>query len=251
MADQIAFEPADLGPDPWPRVRTRRGPPTPPGARPLELGELDRGDPRIVEAPAGAADPPPEPAPPLLFDEDQLARACAASAVTAATAAERAAWARASAMDATARARLAAEIAALRGDLARRASETRDLTARLVRHALDALLPMLREERLAASIERVLRTTLDAPRPLPPLVLEVPGDALAGLAARAPTLLAEAGLEAPCEVRASGLSGDLIRLRCGELWAELDASAWAVEVCARVTALLGARPAEPHDPERD
>lgn len=251
MVDQPAFEFAVLGRGSREVTPQRRASSRTPGGWPLELSELDEHPPERRDEPPCAADASaPQQPPSLLFDEADLARACAAAAAAASAAAERAAMARAAEADATTRTQLAAAIAALRAELVRRDQELRARTADLVRAALAALLPRLREERLAGSIERMLRTALDTVQPASSLVLELPEDGPPGLAARAPALLAEAGFEGTCEVRTDGPSGDVIRLRSGEFWAELDASAWAAEVCDRIGAWLAAPTGEPVDVER-
>ncbi len=246
------FEPAVLG---KPRHSGGRVAPvswSPAGARPLQLGDLATVEPDSPAAGASAADPQQAPEPPaqILFDEAELARACAAAASLAASAADRAAMERAVAADASLRAKLEVAVSGLRAELADRQAAFREVLGRLVALALGALIPRLRDLRLAAAVERILRSAPGQPRQAP-LVLEVPSGAHDELAARVPTLLAEAGLEGPFEVRSHDAGDGLVRLTCGDLWSEFDAAAWAAAVTERVVAVLSEPVAASHRNDGD
>jgi hypothetical protein len=207
-------------------------------ARPLQLGDLAAVEPEPAAAttvvePHEAAEPLAQ----LLFDEAELARACAAAAAVAASAAERAAAARAADADAALRARLEIAVTDLRADLAERHATFCEVLRRSVASALGALVPRLQEVRLAEAVERILRAAPGQPRPAA-LVLEVPQGSLDALAASVPALLARAGLEGPCEVRPHDAGDGLVRLSCGDMWSELDAASWAAAVAERVLAAL-------------
>lgn len=186
----------------------------------------------------------------LLFDEAELARACAAAAAAAASAAATEARARAVDSDGLIRAELERAVAGLDRDLAERRSASSRALHRLVALALGALLPRLREARLAVAIERILENA--AAQPLPAaVVLHVPRRSYDALAARIPALLAEAGLERPCEVVPHDSGDELVRLTCGDFWSELDAAAWADAVTERLVAALSEPVASCHRDDGD
>jgi hypothetical protein len=235
-----SFEPATVGRR-CDFGRTGRAEPAPLPVRRLELAELTEPahDPVAPAAPQPTAPARGEPA--LSFDEADLARACAGAAAAAARAAEGALAARLAATDAALRERLLLAVGELRADLRRREEAVRALVATLVAAALESLVPSLREARLSAALERVVATVAGEPRPLPPLILELPEQELPTLAPRLPALLAEAGLEGGFEVRPAA-DGEVVRLVCGEFWSELDAAAWAAAVGERVRATIARLP---------
>jgi len=224
--------------------RSRAGARSDPGAtagatrRRLELVEFgERAAPDAAASPAPVSPAPLTHDRPLTFDEAELARACAAAAAAAARAAEAAAAERWAASDHLLRERLAAAVDALRAEIGRRDEALRTAVGQLVGAALEALLPGLRQARVAAALERVLAVAIAERRSLPTLILELPERDVPGLAARVPTLLAEAGFEGGFEIRPVA-EGEVFRLVCGDLWAELDAAAWAAEVRERVRAAI-------------
>lgn len=221
-------------------------------ARPLQLGDLAtvEPDPPAVQASTARPQEAPAPSAQLLFDEAELARACAAAAAVAASAADRAAMERAVAADASVRAELELAVNGLRAELAARQAALRESLGRLVALALGALIPRLQDARLAAAVERILRSAPAQPRQAP-LILEVPSGAHSELAARVPALLAEAGLDGPFEVRPHEAGDELVRLSCGELWSELDAAAWAAAVTERIVAVLSEPVAANHRDDGD
>jgi hypothetical protein len=218
--------------------RSNPAPATRAARRRLELVEF--GEPAAPDVADSAAPVSPETPThdrPLTFDETELARACAAAAAAAAHAAEAAAAERWAASDHLLREKLAAAVEALRAEIGRRDEALRMAVGRLVGVALEALLPVLRSARAAAALERVLAAAIGERRSLPTLTLELPERDAPALAARVPTLLAEAGFEGGVEIRPIA-EGEVFRLVCGDLWAELDAAAWAGEVCERVRAAI-------------
>lgn len=237
------FEPLGTGPGrTWPSAaRPAAGRPA---RRPLELVEL--GERAAAPADPSASTPRAERAGerPLTFDEAELARACAAAAVAAARAAEAAAAERWAAGDLLLREKLATAVEALRAEIGRRDELLRTAVAQLVSAALEALVPALRSARAAAALERLLSVAIGERQPSATLILELPERDVPALAARVPTLLAEAGFEGGFEIRPVP-EGEVFRLVCGDLWAELDAAAWAAAVCERVRAAVEASACTP------
>ncbi len=185
--------------------------------------------------------PPPAPPPPatadLLFDEVELARACAAAATFTATALDEAQRARAVALETRSREELARAVRELSRALSGRERAVGDRVRTLVSAALEALLPSLREGRLAVTLERVLEQLVAERTAGPTLIVEVPRADLEALAPRIPSLLAEAGFEGAVEIRALD-EGETIRAVAGDLWAELDAREWAEAVREQIEALV-------------
>lgn len=202
-------------------------------ARRLELDDLTAPS----EAPPDPLPPSPPPQRDLWFGEAELARACAAAAVAAARATEEAGAARAAARDAALRERLLAAVEALRAEQRARESRFQGTLRDLLAAALQALVPALREIRMAAALERVLDACIGEQGRPEALIVELSERDLPLLAPRLPAMLAEVGLDGAWEIRAH--SGDeLVRLVWGETWVEIDAASWAAAVCERVRGWL-------------
>lgn len=207
------------------------------GLRRFELDDFQKPAPAPISCEPVIAEPVE---PRLLFDEDELARACAAVAARAAFVPEAASTARGREEEAMLREQLLAAVEGLRADLAARHASLRQTVGDLVALALDALLPTLREERLLSALEELVAEALGAGRPAPQnLIVEVPASGFELLAARLPALLAEAGIEAGYEIRPLA-EGDLLRLTVEETWAELDAGALASTIRDRIRAVIEA-----------
>ncbi|MCS6779864.1 MAG: hypothetical protein NZ555_09195 [Geminicoccaceae bacterium] len=174
----------------------------------------------------------------LRFSEAELARACAG------VAAQQRSIAEAAAAERVARASRSIETRLLEalGELQRDRTAERALllsTAREVLTAvLQALLPKLREERLADGLARLLEASLPGLAPAHTLLVELPAAELETAAARLPSLLAAVGWEGGFEIRPISGSEDLLRLRCGDSWAELDLEAWARGLSEQLRELL-------------
>lgn len=217
----------------------------------LRLADFSSGEPEpTVPAAVSEPDDDAEPERQLLFDEAELARACAGAAAAAASAAATEARARAIDSDGLIRAELERAVAGLDRDLAERRSALSEALRRLVALALGALVPKLREVRLAVAIERILENAASQPHPAA-VVLHVPRRSYDALAARIPALLAEAGLERPCEVVPHDSGDELVRLTCGDFWSELDAAAWADAVTEHLVTALSEPVASIHRDDGD
>ncbi len=207
------------------------------GRRAFELDDFERSTPEPFSDEPVIAEPAERP---LLFDEDELARACAAVAARSARLAAAVPPVPVRNEEAMLRERFLAAVAGLRADLAERDASVRQTVRDLVTVALDALVPPLREQRLLRALEELVAEVLGAWRPEPrKLIVEVPEGEFELLAARLPALLAEFGIETGYEIRPLA-EGELLRLTVDDTWAELDAGALAAAVRERVRAVTRA-----------
>ncbi len=233
MTTAHLFEPLTVG-----RTSRCAGPAhSPDGLRRFELDDFERPAPEPISSEPAIDEPVGRG---LLFDEDELARACAAVAARAARIADAATAAPCRDEEGVLRERLLAAVEGLRADLAERDAYLRETVRDLLTLALDALLPTLREERLLRALEELVAEAFGAGRPAPrTLIVEVPEGEFELLAPRLPALLAEVGIEAGYEIRPFA-EGELLRLTVDETWAELDAGALAAAVRDRVRAVAEA-----------
>lgn len=199
--------------------------------RAFELDDFERSAPEPLSGEPVIAEPAERP---LLFDEDELARACAAVVARSARLAAAVLAAPDRDEEAMLRERFLAAVAGLRADLAEREIFVRQTVRDLVTVVLDALLPALREQRLLRALEELVAEVLGAGRPAPrKLMVEVPEGEFEVLAARLPALLAEFGIETGYEIRPLA-GGELLRITVDDTWAELDAGALAAALRERV-----------------
>lgn len=229
---------------PWAAARSAPVKPRAVASRRLELADFSEpttGPVEVVSPPPGA---PAAAERSFTFNEDELARACAGAARAAALVAGAEKAASLASYDTVLREQLAAAVAELVALLRGREDALRRTLQGLLTAALEALVPALREARLAAALERVVRRAADESIARRPLVLELPEHDLPTLARRVPALLAEAGLDGGYEIRPIAAS-DTIRLVCGEFWTELDAAAWASALCEQVRATIDSVSFEP------
>lgn len=226
MSGATDFQPIDSA---LPHARPSSSPGAAAGQK-IALVLADLAAPPERTSPAGAmvaegSSPAPVGARELRFGEADLARACAGVAAQSRSIAEAIACERAARARQSIEARLLEALGELQRDRAAQRADLLVTVRELLTAVLQALLPELREERLADGLARLLEASLPGLVPAQTLLVELPAAELATAAARLPSLLAAAGWEGGFEIRPVSGSDDLVRLRCGDSWAELDLEA--------------------------